>query len=289
MLSLTGRYFPITGDPGRMDDTYWELPPCEALRPYVRCFWGTPRPVTPKPDSIRPDQPGLVIPDTCMDIIFDINYTRNRCGSAFCTLDEQSYRTDGGGLITDTTATFAIRFYGWTASLFADWDFTGSKNAHFDPREMFAPLVRALEPYLFDEPTLEGKARIAEAFLLHRLDDLRPENDLLNAVHYLLATSGREPVSELCGYAGVSPRKLERLFQRHMGLSPKSFASLARYQMLWQELAGRPQLSLLDAVAKYGYTDQAHLLHDFKRRHLMTPSEALRYAGILIQNAPLTR
>jgi AraC-like DNA-binding protein len=215
-----------------------------------------------------------------MDVIFHIDYANNLIGSAFCTLDEQSYRTGSGGMGPDTIATFAIRFYGWTASLFADWDFTGSKNAHFDPKEMFAPLVRALEPCLFDEPTLAGKARMAEAFLLRRLCSLRPENDLLNAVHYLLATSGREPVSELCGYAGVSPRKLERLFQRHMGISPKSFASLARYQMLWQELAGRPQLSLLDAVAKYGYTDQAHLLHDFKRRHLMTPSEALLYAGI---------
>ncbi len=279
MQTLVQRYFPITGQPGRRDDTYWERLPCRALRPYVRCFWGTPGPVTVTPDRCLSDEPGLVIPDTCMDIIFDVNYTQNLYTAAFCTLDEQSYRT-GGTAACETTATFAIRFYAWTASLFADWDFTGKKNACFNPMEMFAPLIRSLAPYLFDEPMLEGKARITEAFLLRHLDDMQSDADLLNAVHYLLESSGTATIGGLCGYTAVSPRKLERLFQKHMGISPKSFASLVRYQLLWQEVAGNPQLPPLDAVEKYGYTDQAHLLHDFKRRHLMTPAEALRYAGL---------
>jgi len=280
--SLVNRYHPITGDPFRMDETYRELPPCKALEPYIRCFWGTQQPVTSSPAAQTLTAPGLVIPDTCMDIIFEVNYTQNRISSAFCTLDEQSYRT-GGECCVDTTATFAIRFYAWTASLFADWDFTGRKNAVFDPAEMFRPLVKALEPCLFDEPSLAGKAKAAEVFLLERLHSLRPNPDLLNAVHHLLSTNGRARISDLTGYASVSPRRMERLFQSHMGISPKSFASLARYQLLWQEMAFHPQLSTLDAVEKYGYSDQAHLLHDFKRRHLMTPREALQYAGLFPQ------
>lgn len=277
MLSLIKRYHPLTGQPLKMDETYWELAPCEALRPYIRCYWGTLRPVAacPQPEG------GLVIPDTCMDIIFDIDYTNNRYTSAFCTLDERSYRTGGSEAGGPLTATFAIRFYAWTASLFAHWDFTGSKNSCFDPEEMFGPLVRRLQPILFAEETLMGKIAVAEAFLLSCLDSLRPDAGLLNAVHYLLSSSGRARIADLTGYAGLSERRLERLFQTHMGVSPKSFASLVRYQLLWQELAGNPTFSALDAVAKYGYTDQAHLLNDFKRRHLMTPTEALRFAGLL--------
>ena len=63
-----------------------------------------------------------------------------------------------------------------------------------------------------------------------------------------------------------------------MGVSPKALASLMRYQLLWQDMLYSPRFDVLDAVARYGYTDQAHLLHDFHRRHLMTPREALALA-----------
>ena len=274
--SLINHYHPITGDPFLRDDSYWELMPCEALKPYIHCFWGTLRPLEPKV-SDKPSLPGLVIPDTCMDIIFDINYSKNNYAATFCTLDEHSYRT-GCQPCTETTGTFGIRFYAWTASLFADLDFRGLKNQAMPADVPFKRLTAQLAPLLFDEPSLAGKAAVAEAYFLSVLEGIHPDHNLLNAVHYLLQTDGRARISGLCDYTTLSPRTLERLFQRHMGISPKSFASLIRYQLLWQDVAVHATLHLLDAVEKYGYTDQAHLLNDFKRRHLMTPAEALHYA-----------
>lgn len=276
MLSLALQYHPITGDPFLRDDSYWELAPCDALKPYIRCFWGTHKPIRPMP-ATTPARLGLVIPDTCMDVIFDINYTKNRARGSFCTLDEHSYRTSGEPC-REVTGTFAIRFYAWTASLFADLDFTGLKNQAMDADIPFQRLTAQLSPILFEEPTLAGKAAVAEAYFLRALAGIRPDADLLNTIHTLLQTNGRARIHDLCADAAISQRKLERLFQRHMGVSPKGFASLVRYQLLWQELAAHPRLNLLDAVAKYGYTDQAHLLNDFHRRHLMTPSEAVQYA-----------
>ena len=276
MRSLTKQYHPITGEPFLRDESYWELAPCDALKPYIRCFWGTLRPLQPTA-SINDPLPGLVIPDTCMDVIFDIQYTRNTCSATFCTLDEHSYRT-ASQANQETIGTFGIRFYAWTASLFADMDFCGMKNQAIAADIPFRQLVKQLTPLLFDEPTLTGKAAVAERFLLRALDRIHPDPNLLNAVHYLLKTSGRAKISELSEYAALSSRKLERLFQQHMGISPKSFASLARYQLLWQDIAAHPRLNLLDAVDKYGYTDQAHLLNDFRRHHLMNPAQALQYA-----------
>ncbi|MDE6727531.1 MAG: helix-turn-helix domain-containing protein, partial [Oscillospiraceae bacterium] len=63
-----------------------------------------------------------------------------------------------------------------------------------------------------------------------------------------------------------------------MGISPKCFSGLVRYQMLWREMALCGDFNVLDAVEKYGYTDQAHLLNDFRKRHLMNPKQALEYA-----------
>lgn len=267
-------YHPITATPFTDNDTYCEVLPCEALRPYIRCFWGTKKPVSAQPDTASS---GIVIPDTCMDIIFDINYTENNYSGFFCTLDEHSYPT-GGAIVADTTATFAIRFYAWTAILFSEEDFTGRKNNAFAVEEFFSKLKAELEPLLFDVPTLEGKIAVTEKLLLKKLCTNRINNNLMNAIHYMLETNGRAKISDICAYTSVSERQLERIFNYNMGVSPKAFSSLLRYQLLWQDIALSPCFNILDAVDKYGFSDQAHLLNDFKKRHLMTPKAAVEYS-----------
>ena len=85
-----------------------------------------------------------------------------------------------------------------------------------------------------------------------------------------------ERLQELRKDHGVSQAQLAEL----LGVSPKTFSSLLRYQLLWQEIALSPSFNILDAVAKYGFSDQPHLLNEFKRRHMMTPKEAALYAFI---------
>ena len=274
MHRIINMYRPITAAPFANNDAYCEIPPCEALRPYIRCFWGTKKPVSAQADTAST---GIVIPDTCMDIIFDINYTENNYNGFFCTIDEHSYRT-GGAIAADTTATFAIRFYAWTAILFSEEDFTGRKNRAFAVEEFFGKLKAELEPLLFDVPTLDGKIAVAEKLLLKKLCANRINNNLMNAIRYMLETNGRAKITDLCAYTSVSERQLERIFNYNMGVSPKTFSSLLRYQLLWQDIVLSPYFNILDAVDKYGFSDQAHLLNDFKKRHLMTPKAAAEYA-----------
>ncbi len=274
MQALSDMYRPITGEPFRDSDEYCEVAPCEALRPYIRCFWGTKRPVSANIDQTSY---GIVIPDTCMDIIFDISYTQNSYTGSFCTVDEHSYRT-GGAASTDTIATFAIRFYAWSAILFSERELTGCKNQAFAAEEFFSRLKAELEPLLFDVPTLSGKIAAAEQLLLKRLCTDRINCDLTNSIHYMLKTDGRARISDICSYTAVSERRLERIFNYNLGISPKTFSSLLRYQLLWQEIVFSRQFNVLDAVERFGYTDQAHLLNDFRKRHLMPPKEAVELA-----------
>lgn len=51
-----------------------------------------------------------------------------------------------------------------------------------------------------------------------------------------------------------------------------------RYQYLWSEIITNPEFRVLDAVCKYGYTDQSHLMREFKRYHAMDIQTAKRHA-----------
>jgi|GEM_PF-5485625 len=74
MIALSQKYRPILSTPfGR--EGYREIAPCAALSPYIRCFW----------TERKTARELLVIPDTCMDIIFRIDGTEN--DGFFCALE----------------------------------------------------------------------------------------------------------------------------------------------------------------------------------------------------------
>ncbi len=256
MISLAQRYMPILSTPfGRRG--YRETAPCAALAPFIRCFWA---------DDHTSAREILVIPDTCMDIIFKIGK-----GGFFCGIDEGSfYSADSGAEM------FGIRFYAWTARLFSKRDFSRCGGGKFEIGEFFEAseeLIRVIEY----ANSFEERAAAAEKWLLERLCDISPDNDLLNAADLMIGKRGAVNIGDICMHTAVSARTLERLFMRNMGVSPKAFSSLVRYQMLWQDIL-RPGFDVLDAVEKFGYSDQPHLLNDFRRRHLMNPSRAVEYA-----------
>ena len=260
MKSLVRKYSPILSTPfGRAG--YREIAPCEALKPYIRCFW----------TERQTSRNVLVIPDTCMDIIFKFGDDGEADGF-FCPLDESSYYSENGG-----AELFGIRFYAWTAQLFSRRDLSGSGGRAFCAEEYFDGALE-LKKLIQDCTCFEERAAAAENRLIKQSDDLRVNNDLLNAVDIIIDNRGTLEISELCARTAVSARQLERLFSRTMGASPKAFSGLVRYQLLWREMVTGGAFNALDAVEKYGYSDQAHLLNDFRKRHRMNPTQALEYA-----------
>lgn len=133
-------------------------------------------------------------------------------------------------------------------------------------------------PVLLRETTLTGRIRAAEGVLLTHLRPDAADPAVLNAIHRILRTDGRCRMAEVSAALAYSPRQLERRFDAALGIPPKVFASLMRYQLLWQSMVFSPHFDPLDAVDRFGYSDQAHLLHDFRRHHLMSPREALQLA-----------
>ena len=82
----------------------------------------------------------------------------------------------------------------------------------------------------------------------------------------------------------IRPQLLERLFHEYVGITPKKISNLIRYQFLWRDILCEPDFDVLSAVHKYGYTDQSHLLREFKRYHSMDIHEARTIALKYVEN-----
>ena len=269
MLTFNWHFHPLTSRPYLSDPSYTEYPPCEALKPYIACFWES------KAHGGREERQVLVVPDTCTDIIIEIDRAGQRVTGRLCGLYDRPVVV-GQGRRGDVTS-FAVRFYFWAFHLFFRVDMREMYNRGWDMELIDPGIKREWEPLFYMESTGERIAWM-ERYLFRKLDESRYNPGLYNAVDRIVTQSGRARLKEICEYSCVSPRQLERLFGEKVGMSVKRMSCLVRYQNVWGDMVNRKPFSVQEAVYRYGYTDQAHLLNEFKRFHGVTPGEAMRIA-----------
>jgi len=275
MFTLNNIYRPITAQPFLNDESYTELQPCEALKPYICCFWFAQKQHSGLTSTEMKDK--LVIPDTCMDIIFNINMDRNELHGLFAGISDTTFM-DKAQDVNPSMSCFAIRFYSWAVPLFSDGSMKYVFNSFVDVETYFTNFKDDLHGILTGNPLIPDTVDKVEQYLLKRLDSRKQNNNVMNAVYKVLRSKGTSNISELASFTAVSQRQLERLFLEYVGVSPKKLSGLVRYQYLWQDILLDRNFNIQDAVCKYGYTDQAHLLNDFRKYHTMSLMDARRFA-----------
>lgn len=279
-MKLHQIYHPITATPFRCAPDYMEYAPCDALKPYIRCFWGSEKPVVQQERT--ESSIDIVTPDTCMDIIFTADFTNNTIDNAFCAIDERAYIARQTSKTKKTFFRFAIRFYAWTCFLFANESMKNTKNTYFDTAYHFPQIKKEIEKRLFDVENIRQIIPVTEKLLMNHFRDKYQNPVVFQSVSKILSAKGNLSMKDLEQEALVSSRQLERLFMEYIGVSPKSLAAMVRYQYLWNDILYHDRLNIGDAVYQYGYADQAHLCHDFRKYHSMNLSEAKKFA---MQNA----
>jgi AraC-like DNA-binding protein len=70
---------------------------------------------------------------------------------------------------------------------------------------------------------------------------------------------------------GWTPKRLGRVFTAQVGLTPKRFARVRRFQRLLRAASRTPAPDWARLAAELGYHDQAHLIHDFRALAATTP------------------
>jgi len=74
----------------------------------------------------------------------------------------------------------------------------------------------------------------------------------------------------------VSERTFRRLFDSHIGVSPKLFSRICQFDSAFQQLNQNQFSKLSDVAYENGYADQSHFLRSFKAFTSYSPSEYLK-------------
>ena len=121
---------------------------------------------------------------------------------------------------------------------------------------------------------------IIEDFLLKQLKKNKVK--LLyskKVIEEIFNKSGNIRISGLCEQLGTSKKNLERNFLKEVGVGPKEFTKIIRFNNLYNFLKHSDCKEISDIIYRLGYYDQPHFINEFKSVTGYTPTE-------FVQNRP---
>ncbi|WP_160366929.1 AraC family transcriptional regulator [Sphingobacteruim zhuxiongii] len=105
------------------------------------------------------------------------------------------------------------------------------------------------------------------------------KNELLNtdriahACQQITLHNGNLAMKELYSLSNMSKSSLEQHFKEQVGLSPKTFSRVVRFNEANKFLINSASSDWQEIIYRYGYFDQAHFIHEFKHFFGYTPSQ----------------
>ena len=248
------------------------LAPSPSLQPYVVSYWHmASRTRLPAPLDHR------ILPDGCVDIVFDLAASSPAQAAVVAGITARPFSVPLGGKVDYLGVCLRpgafSRLFGVAGSELTDRIVPLAEFA-----SVFAP--SSVEAVCSCGNTGE-RVGLLEGVLLRQLaNDRREDRRLTAALAAVVQAAGAVSVEDLARRVYTSPRNLTRLFDRCVGLAPKVFCRIVRFQKVVRKLKDRSFHNQLSLALGAGYYDQAHLIHEFHTLAGLSPTALVqRSAG----------
>ena len=159
-------------------------------------------------------------------------------------------------------------------------DMSEIAGAVVDLRTLLGAAADELERRLVDLDDWMERFLLVEDFLLRRIAASSSEHPLSAAAFGAITRSnGDIRVGSLAADFGCSRKHLTTLFKREIGLAPKAFARVVRFERALARYRTGEIVSLSELAAACGYADQSHFNRDCRAFTGQAPSSLLAQAS----------
>ena len=145
-------------------------------------------------------------------------------------------------------------------------------NRDVDGRAAIGRELSELHERLAAARTFELRIEAANRFLGGRLPSPDPVSPTVWAARALHRNGGGASVIDLAASVELGVRQFERLFKEEIGMPPKLYARVVRFEAALREKAAGPRRLWTEIAHDLGYFDQMHMVHDFNRLSGASPS-----------------
>lgn len=175
---------------------------------------------------------------------------------------------------------FRVIFQPGAISSIYDLDMASVRNELMSLPKVIGQELEPLYANMAASPGREYCIQQFEDYLFGKLIGPTEKPQLFLAAKAILKRFGHAIcVRRLADELGRSKRHLNRLMNRELGFSAKEFLRIHRFCGALQHFHRSPQVSISQTAYEFGYCDQAHFSHEFKRMTGSTPRGYLQRIG----------
>ena len=241
---------------------YNEIAPCSTLKPFIHAFWEL------KGDD-SDNQWERIFPDGCSGLIFNMGDT--------CVTDNGKVKIDfGKTYVAGTMTSFKDSLIDSSTHLIGVClkPAVLSDFYNFVPQsEIINQTVLLEDSRSFDiDKIIKSSTEYLNIFFLNRLQ--HRNGYLKSVIEHIHAAKGKLSIDAIAKKSFTTIRDLERKFKVEIGISPKEYSRIVRFQNALAKIADtKRERSLSDIAVECGYYDHTHLTNEFKRNTGHVPSQ----------------
>jgi AraC-like DNA-binding protein len=253
--------------------------PCALLAQFIDWFWFY--------EDWQPShRREHVLPDGTFELVIDLCEKPRKL---FDRGDENKYITYRHGWVSGTHSQYIIidalpassmigaHFKPGGAAVFLDMPADEIRDRVVDLESIWGRGSRDLREQLLAAKSPSEKFHVLEQFLCALL--ARRKSELQRRVSWALHRFISEPrvgtIGDVVQDLGISHKHFIEQFRRQVGLTPKLFCRIQRFQEVLRKINAKQLVQGAQLAVDCGYFDQAHFVHDFQAFTGLNPSNYL--------------
>jgi AraC-like DNA-binding protein len=233
----------------------------------------------------RLHQKERLMPDGCISLIInleedetrlydadDLNKLRRLSGCSVSGPHTKSFVID----TDEQTCVIGVSFRPGGAIPFLKLPSDELHNQHVELEDLWGRLASELRERALAATSSAAKLRVVELALLERAAGRFEGQPVVEyAVENFLARPATSRISEVADKTGLSSRRFIELFKQHIGMTPKLFCRVRRFQAVLKSITSGQLMNWSGTALDCGYFDQAHFIHDFRAFSGINPAKYL--------------
>jgi AraC-like DNA-binding protein len=218
----------------------------------------------------QPHKKERLLPMGTTEVVFDLREDCNQSWQAVISGPHSQY------FEIETSAQFSvigIHFKPGGAFPFFKMPADELHNQNLPLETLWGSRATTVRDRLMETKTPDARLRVLEECLLAKLTKPLVHNPAVTfALKELHTVPIVRTISDLTDEIGLSARRFIRLFSGEVGLTPKLYCRIRRFQQVLSTIHKKSEIDWADVAINCGYFDQAHFIHDFKAFSGINPS-----------------
>ena len=148
-----------------------------------------------------------------------------------------------------------------------------------------------LREQLLAAKSIDRMFQLVEGFLLQQASSKLQIDGAARCIEYAVSSMIHKPtlrrLHQLSDEIGYSQKHFIDLFRRQVGVSPKQYLRIMRFQKVINAIEHHKFVHWSQIALESGYYDQAHFIHDFKCFSGFTPNEYVKRKMFTLNYIPV--